>query len=215
MDKCELRTINGNSVYFRIENEEKGNEKIIQNLELEKVIKSITGEEFHGLMDSRRMINNDNFKLIERYPAIEDKDKDDNTHYTCLCSENKCSFLAIIKHVPTNNFLAIGSSCYKRFNTENSKTMYHVFNAKKCEKCNVPLVFRECNYPKNTKSLKDKCCIKCESIKRRVYLNVKFADKENAKSMGAFWDAELKKWYAPNSSLKYHELILKYANVRI
>lgn len=212
MDKCELRTINGNHVYFRIENEDKEDKKIIQNLELEKVIKSITGEEFCGLMDNRRMINNDNFKLIERYPSEENSD---NKRYTCLCSENTCSFLAIIKHVPTDNYLAIGSSCYKRFNTENSKTMYHVFNAKKCEKCQVPLVFRECNYPKNTKSLKDKCCIKCENFKKRIYLNVKFEEKNNAKSMGAFWDAELKKWYAPNSSFKYHELILKYRNIQV
>jgi hypothetical protein len=36
------------------------------------------------------------------------------------------------------------------------------------------------------------------SDKAATYLNVSFADKEKAKSKGAKWDADKKKWYAPH-----------------
>ena len=45
----------------------------------------------------------------------------------------------------------------------------------------------------------------------KVYLNVSFANKEDAKSMGARWDTEKKLWYAPNNTVIYAELIKKYA----
>ena len=45
----------------------------------------------------------------------------------------------------------------------------------------------------------------------KVYLNVSFANKEDAKSMGARWDTEKKVWYAPNNTVIYAELIKKYA----
>lgn len=33
-----------------------------------------------------------------------------------------------------------------------------------------------------------------------IYLNVPFEEKEEAKSLGAFWDATRKQWYAPRGS---------------
>jgi len=36
------------------------------------------------------------------------------------------------------------------------------------------------------------------SDKAATYLNVSFSDKEKAKSKGAKWDADKKKWYAPH-----------------
>jgi hypothetical protein len=38
------------------------------------------------------------------------------------------------------------------------------------------------------------------SDKVATYLNVSFADKEKAKSKGAKWDADKKKWYAPHGT---------------
>ena len=46
---------------------------------------------------------------------------------------------------------------------------------------------------------------------KKVYLNVGFANKEDAKSMGARWDTEKKMWYAPNNTIIYAELINKYS----
>ncbi len=44
----------------------------------------------------------------------------------------------------------------------------------------------------------------------RVYLNVSYANKDDVKSLGAWQDAEKKKWYAPNSSYKCKMLIDQY-----
>ena len=39
-----------------------------------------------------------------------------------------------------------------------------------------------------------------EEDKKRIYLFVKYEDKDNAKSLGAKWDVENRRWYAPNNS---------------
>ena len=41
-----------------------------------------------------------------------------------------------------------------------------------------------------------------------IFLNVAYAQKDHAKSLGAKWDAQKKKWYAPDESFK--ELIDTY-----
>ncbi len=74
-------------------------------------------------------------------------------------------------------------------------------------------------YTKNTNKKCDGKCFNCFQKKQmeearkdsnRVYLNVSYANKDDAKSLEAWWDAEKKKWYAPNSSRKYKMLIDKY-----
>ena len=74
-------------------------------------------------------------------------------------------------------------------------------------------------FPKNVnlweKKLKKKCegkCFDCLTQKQaerrilaemgRVYLNVKYEDKDDAELLDAWWDADNKKWYAPNNSAK-------------
>lgn len=37
-----------------------------------------------------------------------------------------------------------------------------------------------------------------------LYLNVPFSEKDEAKALGAFWDAEKKKWYAKEKQ-NYHK----------
>ena len=44
----------------------------------------------------------------------------------------------------------------------------------------------------------------------RVYLNVKDEDKDDSKLLGAWWDTDKKKWYAPNNWAKYKASIDKY-----
>ena len=50
-----------------------------------------------------------------------------------------------------------------------------------------------------------------DKIKQRIYLRVAYADKDDAKSMGAWWDAERRLWYAPNNNSRYKAVIDKYA----
>lgn len=45
----------------------------------------------------------------------------------------------------------------------------------------------------------------------KIYLNVSFQEKDNAKAKGARWDAEKKKWYIFNNSQHKDELLKKYS----
>jgi len=216
----EIRKVNGIDVYFR-KNDKQANNK---PAELEKIIKYLTNEDFEdykGNKYQRRLINPDNFEILDKYPKSYDLfDSDDETEtFTCLCSENTCNHLMIIWHKPTNIYIAVGSVCYTRFNEENIVDVYHHCERKKCENCQEPLVSRTTKYTKNTNKKCDGKCFNCFEKKQkeearkecnRVYLNVSYADKDDAKSLGAWWDAEKKKWYAPNSSYKYKMLIDKY-----
>ncbi len=69
-DILEIKKVNGNDVYFR----KPASDKQAQNkpTELEKNIKYLTNEDFEGYSGKkykRRLINPDNFEIIETYPA--------------------------------------------------------------------------------------------------------------------------------------------------
>lgn len=219
-DILEVRRVNGYDVYFRKPDKQAKNKPA----ELEKIVKYLTNEDFEdytGKKYKRRLINPDNFEIIQKYQEpTELFDNDDETdNYTCLCSENTCNHLIIIRHIPTDIYMAVGSVCYTRFDEENITEIYYHCDAKKCNNCKVPLVFKITKYTKNTNKKCDGNCFNCFEKKKkeetrkecnRVYLNVSYADKDDAKYLGAWWDADKKKWYAPNSSLKYKMLIDKY-----
>ena len=50
---------------------------------------------------------------------VHDTDYDETDNFTCLCSENTCNYLMIIKHKPTDINMALGSICYTRFDEYN------------------------------------------------------------------------------------------------
>ncbi len=54
------------------------------------------------------------------------------------------------------------------------------------------------------------CILANKNIK--VYLNVSYAYKEDAKSMGARWDTEKKIWYAPSNTVIYADLIKNHSS---
>ncbi len=81
-------------------------------------------------------------EILHKYPEKNefDSDADDTGNFTCLCSENTCSYLMIIKHIPTGIITALGSVCYTRFDEDDINHIpYHCIR-KKCNNCNVPLV---------------------------------------------------------------------------
>jgi hypothetical protein len=215
-DLLEIKTVNDKKVYFR----KPGRQVPYKPVELEKMVKYLTNEDFEdfeGKKFKRRVINPENFEIYERYPKPSELiDSDDETdNYTCICSEDSCEHLVIIRHKPTDIYMAIGSVCYTRFNEGNISQLYLLHHAQKCNNCKVPLVFQKRKYIPNTNQKCDGKCFDCfeltkKCINKKVYLNVSYADKDNAKSMGAWWDADKKKWYAPNGSSKYEKLIEKY-----
>jgi len=216
-DLLEIKTVYGKDVYFRKPDKPVHHHK---SVELEKIVKYLTNEDFEdygGKKFKRRLINPDNFEIFGTYPEPSNLvDSDDETeHYTCICSEESCNHLIIIRHKPTDIYMAIGSVCYTRFSEENKSEIYYKCEAKKCNDCKVPLVFKINKFVKNTNKKCDGKCFDCfeqkkKTINNRVYLNVSYADKDDAKSMGAWWDADKKKWFAPNGTSKFEKLIDKY-----
>ena len=191
----ETKRIADMDVYFRT-----NDEKIYkyQPLELERIIKHLTGEEFEtyeGGKYRRRLVNPDNFEILGKYPhdyGNYDYDNEEITDkYTCLCGENTCSYLVIVRYKPTDIYMALGSVCYTRFNEENISDVYYHCKAKKCNCCKIPLVFKQSKYTKNTDKYCNDKCFTCyekkkmekqqqiQSMNNRVYLNVSYADKNS------------------------------------
>ena len=169
--------------------------------ELERVVKFLTNEDFEdyeGEKFKRKLKHPENFDIIEKY--FENCDEDDKSidKYTCLCSEKTCSYLVIVKHIPTNIYIALGSVCYKRFDEKNGAELYYHCDAKRCHNCKTPLVFRKTSkFIKNTDKKCNGSCFGCfkkkkEEVinslieKKRVCLNVSYDDKDDAKLLGAW-----------------------------
>jgi hypothetical protein len=226
-DKIEIRKIGNIDVYFRKKNQPLTNKS--QQAELEHMVKYLTNEEF---IDSdgkykRQLIHPEKFELIDKY--IEEK----VSLYICLCSEDTCNHLVIIKHIPTGVYFTVGSICYLRFDENNVADLYNKVKAKRCNDCNNPLVYKECKYKKNTDKKCNNICYKCigireeeeknkmeeleelmslskihENKEERIYIFVKYDHKDDAKSMGAKWDVDNKRWYSPHKELT--TLLKKY-----
>ena len=182
--------------------------------ELELIVKHLTNEDFRDYAGKykRKLINPEKFEMLDKYIDVNED------LYICVCSEYKCNHLVIIKYIPTEIYFTVGSICYLRFNEENSTELYYKTKAKKCNDCSTPLVFKECKYHKNTDKKCNGTCYGCiykkEEIKqeeentKRIYLFVKYEDKDDAKLLGAKWDVENRRWYAPNNS--FVSLLEKY-----
>lgn len=128
---------------------------------------------------------------------------------TCICSCNKCNEVYEIQDEDTDIYFAVGSSCIKKFSNKKLDTeLYYETKAKRCLQCNDPLVVRDNNYiPINCKK-GDNFCNECKYEK--IYLNVPYEKKENAKAHGAMWNPILKKWYIYRNNNNYDYLTNKY-----
>ena len=49
-----------------------------------------------------------------------------------------------------------------------------------------------------------------KKIEKKIYLNVKYEEKDEAKLLGAKWDPKKKKWYSFTNNTKLDELLLRY-----
>ena len=209
-----LKKIGSLNVFFR--NPEEYCKAKNQPQEPEKMVKLLTNEEFEDYDGeyNRRLKHPEHFEIVRKYQDIECDDPENTDKYTCLCTENSCSYLMIVRYKPNNIYFALGSVCYTRFSGENSAEVYYHCKAKKCNECKIPLVFKVCKFSKNTdKKCEGKCygCVeRAKEELERVYLKVHYDVKDDAKSMGARWNPDKKKWYAPNNSAKYKALIEKY-----
>lgn len=148
--------------------------------ELMKIITHLTGEEWcnidkntiieNNLRFTKKLKNPNNF---ETFCLYEEGHLNSNNAYTCICSEDTCSSLYIIRHKPTDIYIAVGSICYKRFDVESKGAEIHYeFKADRCIEpcCNIPLVKKtrdpSCKYQKNTNKKCDGRCYNC--IDKRI-----------------------------------------------
>ena len=215
-----LKKVGNLDVFFR--NPDASLQAANQPKELERAIKLLTNEDFEDYYDEEEKKNKQKLKNPENFKIIFKYEEDKNDKYICLCSEDTCSYLVIVKHIPTNIYIALGSICYKRFDEKNGAEVYYHCDAKRCKDCNTPLVFKLSKFKKNTNKHCNGRCFDCvekrkeEEIKSvieqtRVYLNVSYDNKDDAKLLGAKWNPEKKKWYALNNSAEYTALIEKYS----
>ena len=190
-----------------------------QFLELERLIFCLTGEKFEDYDGKymRRLINPHQFEFLKVYDDTYNHTHEDSYadkysgRFICLCSENTCNHLIITRYIPTDICFAVGSVCINRFNEENSKVLYNLKDAKKCDECKVPLVYKENNkFIKNTNKSCDGMCFLCWNENKRIYLNVPFSKKDEAKSKGARWNPELKCWYIFTQNTNRKALIKIY-----
>ena len=175
-----------------------------QQMELERIIHLLTGETFVyneiGKKYHRYLKNPQNFKILKSF------DHGNTTLPTnslnCICGENTCTSLFQTKHIPTDICFGIGSVCLERFDKNNSKDIYHLVKRSKCLDCNCRLVFKSSSkYKKNTNKYLNGRCDDCHCeyiVSNRsngaLYLDVKYNDKDYAKSLGALWCPSMKCW---------------------
>jgi hypothetical protein len=129
-DLLEIQIMNDKEVYFRKPDKQVPHKSV----ELEKMVKYLTNEDFEdygGKKFKQRLINSDNFEILGTYPKSSDlvDSYDETGYYTCTCSENSCNHLVIIRHKPTDIYMALGSVCYTRFNEEYTSEIYHLYDA--------------------------------------------------------------------------------------
>jgi len=166
-DIFRIKNINGMDVYIRkpdIPLTEKS-----KPLELEYIIKELTGEEFEGDEDERNIKNPDNFEILEEF--VDDFGKN-----ICLCSERKCEKLYIVKHIPKNIYLALGSSCYMKFHDKSITEFYYKFKADNCKSCEIPLIYKNRSLTRNTCKNNEGKCFECMNAFLRD--TIKYSNKK-------------------------------------
>jgi hypothetical protein len=153
----------------------------------------------------------------------------------CLCNHHiKRNYY--IKHIDDDEkILILGCCCIKRFLNKKGRRcdmcdeLHKNRKTNRCNKCKDKRVCSICNEKYELCILNDneKKCYDCivkenksdsdsdDDLKEnwehdyRYYLNVPFKEKDEAKKLGAFWDHEKKKWYAPRPRFQ-QLLISKY-----
>ena len=116
----------------------------------------------------------------------------------CICGCNRCHTLNKLYHEYSDNVFLVGSSCIKKAGGqeeyEKNKRCARINGL--CKVCAVPLIFK--GERANAKKDNDNYCNACHTNfnkRRKIYLNISYAEKDKYKKLGTRWDADIKKWY--------------------
>jgi len=115
------------------------------------------------------------------------------------------------KKIPTKYKPRCNGSCFIQndHGYEQNRRRYCTEDCKlyPCSKCSN-------QFPKILLDCYDGRCMGCDmSAYCRIYLNVPFAQKEEAKSLGARWDPGIKKWYINKDSNRKQEVLKKFKQI--
>jgi hypothetical protein len=88
--------------------------------------------------------------------------------------------------------LTLGNCCIKKFLPKDK-------SGRTCEKCG-----------KSHKNRKVNLCNNCKNGYGKIYINVCYAEKDDAKTKGARWDSEKKQWYIYENNSNKEEILKKY-----
>lgn len=138
---------------------------------------------------------------------IEDKLE----YETCICSCNKCNEIYIIRDDETATEFGVGSSCIKKFeNTKLNTELYYVKKGRRCLECNSLLIIKKNEFMVVNSKKNDKLCFICKN--QRIYLNVPYSRKDEAKKYGALWDMIKKKWFIYRNNKDYEYFMVEFNN---
>lgn len=116
----------------------------------------------------------------------------------CICGCNRCNTLNKLYHEYSDNVFLVGSSCIKKAGGQEEYESNKRCAKKNglCRECATPLIFK--GQRVNAKRGDESYCKVCHAKmykKRKIYLNISYADKDKYKKLGTRWDADIKKWY--------------------
>ena len=123
-------------------------------------------------------------KLLTNDPCfsknINDYETTDNSiiNSVCICSCSKCEKLHIVRHIPTNIYFAVGSTCIKRFMPELYGNFNKRLNGDICINCKITLWYK--TTPKNNRNASKqggKYCINCIEKEHKEEKNKKLERK--------------------------------------
>jgi len=156
------------------------NDYLPKQEEFVRVLKYFTKETFIQKGKNCSLVNPDNFEVQNIKYSFENDGIDgisDNIYkrifykyyifsheMLCICGEDTCRSLIVVKHKPTDLHFAVGSSCYKKFDPSKKQVIYYMFEATPCKKCNEPLVQKQNKEHTKIKNTSKKCkglCYDC------------------------------------------------------
>ena len=190
------------------------------------ISKRLTGKQTNNVAELTAVI--DTYDIIKNDIAAGKKIcivTDSNYVLKCIGSYGeKClnnnwnSFNKNKKPIPNVELLKKAYLSYKDSGVEfmhieahTNKNDIHSIGNREADKLAVLSIRDELIEDKLNKITKKRLAKKEEDKKNRTYLNVAFCNKEHAKTLGARWDPQKKKWYSLKSNKHIEELLKDYS----
>ena len=186
-------------------------------------------ENVYTIVDVMKQIDGQYMCSFDASGAVFQTDYLDKDLLCCCSHRCKLENLAVIKNNMSGCCVIIGSECIKKhklidaevIKTEREKSAKYINKKAVADEIRADKKQIKEKIKADKKEVADKIKADKDEIKRlaaerkirynyRYYINVKYEVKEEAKEMGAKWDAQYKQWYIPPNCKSTYALKLKY-----